>query len=275
MWRQGRLSFDEFAQAFNRMHDYLRYKLTHDAKTMLGETQGKFTVAASRRVAMGDVISGGASFTCPFENVEVAGGSLPLTANAHDFGVEVLLPASSVGDACRAKWIRAETVSPSDADHIEDSTDAMGMLLSPTVSLEFEGRSARLLPGAAEALLAVAAHADVHIVTTLPEDSDELEDSALRAMESSGLFGASVCDRRKAIFCSTEDGRGAMCRQLAPACHIDTSPKILQYLAPHVGSVVYIDAAARQLDNIRGSLSVVRSLAEYAQAYRTATAGGA
>ena len=138
------------------MHDYLRYKLTHDAKTMLGETQGKFTVAASRRVAMGDVISGGASFTCPFENVEVAGGSLPLTANAHDFGVEVLLPASSVGDACRAKWIRAETVSPSDADHIEDSTDAMGMLLSPTVSLEFEGRSADALSGPVTVLMPTA-----------------------------------------------------------------------------------------------------------------------
>jgi len=143
------------------------------------------------------------------------------------------------------------------------------------VLLEFQGGSARLLPGAADALLAVAAHADVHIVTTLPDDSDELENAALRAMESAGLFGASACDRRKAIFCSTEDGRGAMCRQLTPACHIDTSPKILQYLAPHVGSVVYIDAAARQLDNVRGSLSVARSLAEYAQVQSTATAGGA
>ena len=173
---------------------------------------------------------------------------------------------------------RKPQVPDASAQQQQERRSARGPVISVSavgVLLEFEGRSARLLPGAAEALLAVAAHADVHIVTTLPEDSDELEDSALRAMESSGLFGASVCDRRKAIFCSTDDGRGAMCRQLAPACHIDTSPKILQYLAPHVGSVVYIDAAARQLDNIRGSLSVVRSLAEYAQAYRTATAGGA
>ena len=42
------------------------------------------------------------------------------------------------------------------------------------------------------------------------------------------------CDRRKLIFCNTEDGRSAIVRQLAPAVHLDTSPKVLQYLAPHV-----------------------------------------
>ena len=32
----------------------------------------------------------------------------------------------------------------------------------------------------------------------------------------------------------TEDGRAAMARQILPTTHIDTSVKVLQYIAPHV-----------------------------------------
>ena len=57
-----------------------------------------------------------------------------------------------------------------------------------------------------------------------------------------GVFGAGVCDRRKAMFCCTEDGRGAISRQLAPEVHVDTSAKVLTYLGPHLPKVVYVDA---------------------------------
>lgn len=101
--------------------------------------------------------------------------------------------------------------------------------------VEFEGgRVPRMLTGAAEALRKVAERADVYLVTTLPEDSDHLEAATLQAMGDGMAFVPGSCEQCKAIFCSTEDGRSAIVRQLAPAVHLDTSPKVLQYLAPHV-----------------------------------------
>ena len=72
-------------------------------------------------------------------------------------------------------------------------------------------------PEAAQALRSLAAGAAVHLVTQLPRDTDELERQVMAALDAAGVFGAGGCDRRRAIFCSTEDGRGSIVRQLAPA----------------------------------------------------------
>lgn len=133
------------------------------------------------------------------------------------------------------------------------------------VLLEYDAGSPRLLPGAAEALLRIASTADVYLVTTLPEDSDALEAATLEAMASGGLFADGGCERCKALFCATEDGRSAIARQLSPAAHIDTSPKVLQYLAPHLARVVYVHAAGATLEAAPSSMVSARSLAEYAE----------
>ena len=126
----------------------------------------------------------------------------------------------------------------------------------------------QLLPGAAAALRRIAETTDIYLVTQLPEDLDALEEATLEALSSAGVFGAGACDRRKAMFCSTQDGRSAICRQLAPAVHIDTSAAVLTYLAPHLPRVVYVDAAGRQPEGItKGSLVVTRSLVDYSAAY--------
>ena len=110
------------------------------------------------------------------------------------------------------------------------------------VLLEFCDGRPRLLPNAVAALRRVAERATVHLVTTLPADSDELEAATLAAMVDGGVFGEGGCDQRRALFCCTEDGRGAICRQLAPSLHLDTSQKVLEYLAPHVPKVVRVSA---------------------------------
>lgn len=132
------------------------------------------------------------------------------------------------------------------------------------VLLDFEAGRARLRADATAALMRIAKRADVYLVTTLPEDSDACEAAALEAMTHAGLFAEDGCEPSKAMFCSTEDGRSAMARQLAPSVHIDTSPKVLQYLAPHLKSVVYVDAASSPLENADG-LVRARSLADYAE----------
>uniref|UniRef100_A0A7S2N4E7 Uncharacterized protein n=1 Tax=Haptolina brevifila TaxID=156173 RepID=A0A7S2N4E7_9EUKA len=150
------------------------------------------------------------------------------------------------------------------------STTSRGAVHSISVVgtiIEYRAGRPQLLPEAATALQRIAAACDVYLVTQLPVDSDELEAATLDALRSGGVFGTPGCDVRKALFCSTEDGRGSIVRQLGPSTHLDTSPKILKYLAPHLTHVVYIDEACRPLEVPKGSLSVVKSLSEYASIY--------
>ena len=62
----------------------------------------------------------------------------------------------------------------------------------------------------------------MHLVTQLPRDTDELERQVMAALDAAGVFGAGGRDRRRAIFCSTEDG-GSIVRQLAPALHDESA----------------------------------------------------
>jgi len=137
--------------------------------------------------------------------------------------------------------------------------------------LEFREGRVQLIPGAVDALRRISAVADVFLVTQLPKDTDELETASLETMARAGLFDAGACERHKTMFCSTEDGRRAMVRQLAPAIHLDTSPKVLRYLAPHLARVVYVDPTRSKIDAddpIKGSsIDSASSLAEYASIF--------
>ena len=83
------------------------------------------------------------------------------------------------------------------------------------------------------------------------------------------------CDRCKALFCATEDGRSAIVRQLSPAVHLDTSPKVLLYLAPHLQRVVHVPPSAVPAAEAPAGVASARSLAEYeAQSSPDAPAAG-
>ena len=143
------------------------------------------------------------------------------------------------------------------------------------VLLDFEGGGGpRLFADAASTLKRLAQRADLYLLTTLPEDSDALEAATLKAMSSGGLFAEGGCDQRKALFCNTEGGRSAMARQLNPSVHIDTSPKVLQYLAPHLPRVVYVNATGAPMEGAAaGSVVLARSLTEYVQGARDSVPG--
>jgi len=128
------------------------------------------------------------------------------------------------------------------------------------VLLEFRAGSPQLLPDAIAALVALASRADIYLITQLEQDSDAQEKAVLELLDGSGIFASGRCDRRKVVFCSTEDGRGAICRQLEPSTHIDTSPKIATYLTPHVHTVVLIGSSASPTPP---NVSTASSLAQY------------
>jgi len=108
------------------------------------------------------------------------------------------------------------------------------------VLLDFHGGAPQMIAAAAEALASLAEQADIYLITQLEQDTDAQEAAVLAVFEAAGIFGPGRCDRRKVLFCATEDGKGAMCRQLAPNAHVDTSSKVLGYLAPHVPQVVMV-----------------------------------
>ena len=138
--------------------------------------------------------------------------------------------------------------------------------------LQIEAGKVALIPDAVAALLRIARYVDVYLITTLPEDSDALEAAVMEALASAGIFVDGSCERCKALFCSTEDGRGAIVRQLGSALHIDCSAKVLQYLAPHLPRVVHVQSAGHGGGAQVGGAVVASSLAVYVEAHLRATA---
>ena len=65
------------------------------------------------------------------------------------------------------------------------------------------------------------------------------------------------------MFCCTESGRGAICRQLEPSVHIDSSPIVVEYLAPHLSKLVLVDPTAHSAHMAKGAVSSAASLEAY------------
>ena len=53
--------------------------------------------------------------------------------------------------------------------------------------------------------------------------------------------------------------------KLAPAAHVDTSAKVLQYLAPHLPRVVLVHGSGPPPEGLPSSVGRTGSLAEYAE----------
>ena len=75
---------------------------------------------------------------------------------------------------------------------------------------------------ALEPLFLLSSRHQIFLVTQLPADSDALEAAVMTLLDGAGVFADGRCDRRKAMFCCTESGRSAMCRQLEPQVHMDS-----------------------------------------------------
>ncbi|EOD13542.1 hypothetical protein EMIHUDRAFT_451977 [Emiliania huxleyi CCMP1516] len=148
---------------------------------------------------------------------------------------------------------------------------------TPGVLLSFRGGAPVVDDAAVAALLTLAATCDIYLVTQLESDSDAQEEAVMAALSAAGVFGPGACDRRKALVCATEDGRAAICRQLSPAAHLDTSRKVASYLAPHVPSVVLIgaDPPGGASSSAPPSVESCRSLVDYVAARAARGTGGA
>ena len=123
-----------------------------------------------------------------------------------------------------------------------------------------------LLPCGVRAIRALAVRADVYLVTEVPCDSDAEEAAVMSTLRMAGVFEPGGCDERKALFCSTADGRGSICRQLGASTHFEASAAIARYLAPHLPTVVL--AAPRglsmleEIDGLNGA-KIASSFSEY------------
>ena len=106
------------------------------------------------------------------------------------------------------------------------------------------GAAPIIIKKALDQLINLSATSDVYLITQLDVDSDAREKEVMAALVAANLFGPDRLDRRKLLFCATEDGRCAICRQLEPTVHIETSSKVATYLAPHLHRVLLVQPGA-------------------------------
>eukprot|EP01118_Nematostelium_gracile_P014478 TRINITY_DN5654_c0_g1_i1.p1 TRINITY_DN5654_c0_g1~~TRINITY_DN5654_c0_g1_i1.p1 ORF type:complete len:229 (+),score=38.56 TRINITY_DN5654_c0_g1_i1:95-781(+) len=87
------------------------------------------------------------------------------------------------------------------------------------------------------ALLKLLTNNDLYLITKVNSDQEEV--TIMKLLDESGVFWAGL-NPNKVLFCSTEEGRGHMARQLSVHMHIDESPQVLNFLKPFVPSLVQI-----------------------------------
>ena len=157
--KSGSISFDEFVQYYNSLKDFLRDKLTTEGKhtNALIKFREEFTEAKSLQQPLVSLVDGHPplptgrdeefSLLALRKGRSGAGGVMLLEAHGHRFGIEVIVPKSAVGASLRnhygaeSKYIRAETVIPSQIDYFSDPAAVIGSMFSPTVSVEFESHA--------------------------------------------------------------------------------------------------------------------------------------
>jgi len=78
---------------------------------------------------------------------------------------------------------------------------------------------------------------DVYLITEV--NSDEQEEYFKNLLRSSCLIQAGL-DPLKILFCSSQEGRRHMVRQLEPALHIDANEEVATNLQPYIAELVVI-----------------------------------
>ncbi|KAJ1621719.1 hypothetical protein T492DRAFT_349252 [Pavlovales sp. CCMP2436] len=125
----------------------------------------------------------------------------------------------------------------------------------PRITVSTQGvlfaRGSQLADGALDALRKLAEYADIYLIAS-PVSSDAMEAELRAVLAREGVSELPGFDPRKILFCSTAMGRAAMCRQIEPALHIDSTADIAATLAPHVPHVAVISdpPAAPSRENV-------------------------
>lgn len=130
--KNNQISFDEFVDYFNSLQDYIQDSLTRENRFMHTFSMFKeaYVQAKSERLPLKAI-------------VEERGGLLTLDHEGHDYGIEVrfgpecLFGSDDDFDSSDG-WVRAQTLLENKVDYFMDETDALGMLFSAIVWVEFE-----------------------------------------------------------------------------------------------------------------------------------------
>ncbi|KAI9205391.1 uncharacterized protein BJ171DRAFT_72956 [Polychytrium aggregatum] len=82
----------------------------------------------------------------------------------------------------------------------------------------------------------------IHIIVVVSSDKEEEQIKAL--FEASGLYEAGL-DPKRVLFCESEMGKSHIVRHINPACHVDGSDQVIEYLATVLPQVIRIDPQSR------------------------------
>lgn len=162
----------------------------------------------------------------------------------HQTGVR---PASeTAGSGAQAKLPQQQPGALAGAKHI--SISAPGVLLQQTSLAELED-VASLRPDAAGLLRGVCGGASSCCVLACVE-SDVGRAAVTGAFEAAGLLGLGrhQLPPHRLLFCSTEDGKASMVRQLSPDVHVDASQKTVLALQRFIRRVVLVQQESSGTD---------------------------
>eukprot|EP00298_Acanthocystis_sp_HF-20_P012637 c19988_g1_i1.p1 GENE.c19988_g1_i1~~c19988_g1_i1.p1 ORF type:complete len:196 (+),score=71.15 c19988_g1_i1:29-589(+) len=89
-----------------------------------------------------------------------------------------------------------------------------------------------------EAITKISSKCDIFLITRVDTDSEE--QLAHKALQDSGIFQNGLVNELKAIYCSKEEGRISIVRQIEPHLHVDGSEDIVKALQPYTKKICFI-----------------------------------
>jgi len=141
------------------------------------------------------------------------------------------------------------------------SCSTIGSIFVPNT----EGQSIEVIPEGISALLKILPTNDIYLITKV--QSDEQERETMKILEESGILWAGL-NPNKILFCSTDEGRAHMGRQLGVHLHIDNDFQVLKMLRSFVPQLVHITPTAEHLTYIKElNISRATNLSQYVSSF--------
>jgi len=163
----------------------------------------------------------------------------------------------------RSQEILAKTQPIRQLKGLKISCSTMGTLF--TIDPKGDQKSLVAIPSQISALLKLLPTNDIYLITKVQNDEKERE--VMQLLEETGILWAGM-NPSKVLFCSTDEGRVHMARQLGVHLHIDDDLQVIKMLRPHVPQLLHVSSIAEEVSYIQ-ELNVIKAtnLSQYVMSF--------
>jgi len=127
------------------------------------------------------------------------------------------------------------------------------------------GNNFAAIPAGISALLKILPVNDVYLITKV--ETDEQEKAIMKLLEETGVLWAGL-NPTKILFCSTDEGRAHIARQLGVHLHIDDDFQVLKMLRPFVPQLLNVAPTSESVVHVK-DMNIVRTadVAQYLSSF--------